>query len=165
MVGFAACGTLESRSRNFQAVVSLVARRSSARLLPAENKAWRRGGIGQVQRGWYYGWNIGGVLIICQMAANGLTFNSLSLFLPGWSEDLHAPVSELALPFIILSAALIGFNTGVFAPVAATISAEFGARGFGKAFGLLMFFLPPSAPLAFTLAKTRETTGSYIRLR
>lgn len=65
------------------------------------------------------------------------------------------------LPAVIVAAALIGFNTGVFTPLAAAISAEFGASGFGRAFGMAMFFLPLSSPLAFALAKTSEDTGSY----
>jgi MFS family permease len=65
------------------------------------------------------------------------------------------------LPLLIAAAVLIGFNTGVFTPMAAAISVEFGSAGFGKAFGLAMFFLPLMSPFAFVLARTEERTGSY----
>jgi len=61
----------------------------------------------------------------------------------------------------VIAAALIGLNTGVFTPVAAAISAEFGQRHFGRAYGLLMLFVPLSAPLAYFLARIQERTGSY----
>jgi MFS family permease len=48
-------------------------------------------------RGWYYGWNIVAATILSQVAANGLTYNAFSLFLPDWSAQLHAPVSQLQL--------------------------------------------------------------------
>jgi MFS family permease len=48
-------------------------------------------------RGWYYGWNIVAVCVLAQVAANGLTYNCMTLFLPDWSKQLHAPVSLLQL--------------------------------------------------------------------
>jgi MFS family permease len=65
------------------------------------------------------------------------------------------------LRLVVFGVALIGFNTGVFVPLGAAISAEFGPHNFGKAFGLAMFFVPLSSPLAFILARTEEATGSY----
>lgn len=47
--------------------------------------------------GWYYGWNIVAAAILSQVAANGLTWNAFPLFLPDWSRELHAPVSQLQL--------------------------------------------------------------------
>jgi MFS family permease len=69
------------------------------------------------QRGWYHGWNIVAVCILSQVAANGLTYNAYSLFLRGWSEELHAPVSQLQLPIagMALVAALISPMIGVLA--------------------------------------------------
>ncbi|MBW8783370.1 MAG: MFS transporter [Novosphingobium sp.] len=49
------------------------------------------------RRGWYYGWNIIAVLILAQLAGNGLTYNAFSLFVKGWHEDLHARISDLML--------------------------------------------------------------------
>src|SRR5438445_10225915 len=67
------------------------------------------------QRGWYHGWNVVAVCVLSQVAANGLTYNAYSLFLRGWSEELHAPVSQLQLPIaaMALVAALISPMIGV----------------------------------------------------
>ena len=66
------------------------------------------------------------------------------------------------LPLLVAGAALIGFNSGVMTPLAAGVAAEFGAEGFGRAFGLAMAFLPAGTPLAFLTARTKEVTGSYV---
>ena len=47
--------------------------------------------------GWYHGWNIVAACIVSQVCANGLTYNSFSLFLRDWSAQLHAPISQLQL--------------------------------------------------------------------
>jgi MFS family permease len=68
-------------------------------------------------RGWYHGWNIIAVCILSQVAANGLTYNTYSLFLRDWSAQLQAPISRLQLPIAAMSAvaALIAPLAGVFA--------------------------------------------------
>jgi MFS family permease len=68
-------------------------------------------------RGWYYGWNIVAVCIMSQVAANGLTYNTYSLFLRDWSAQLHVPISQLQLPIAAMSlvAALLAPLAGVFA--------------------------------------------------
>jgi MFS family permease len=68
-------------------------------------------------RGWYHGWNIVAVCILSQVAANGLTYNTYSLFLRDWSAQLHAPVSQLQLPIaaMALVAALLSPLVGGFA--------------------------------------------------
>lgn len=66
------------------------------------------------------------------------------------------------LPTIIMGCALIGAGGGVFTLLAAAISVEFGAEGVGRAFGLCMFFLPVMALTPFLVAKTQESTGSYV---
>jgi MFS family permease len=65
------------------------------------------------------------------------------------------------LPLAVVAVALIGFNTGVFTPLAVAMSAEFGANNFGRAFGMAMFFVPLSTPFAYVLARTQEGTGTY----
>jgi MFS family permease len=66
------------------------------------------------------------------------------------------------LPLLVAGAALIGFNSGVMTPLAAGVAAEFGAQGFGRAFGLAMAFLPVGTPLAYLTARAKELTGSYV---
>lgn len=46
--------------------------------------------------GYYYGWNIVGITVLAQLASFGIAINCLSLYLPVWSHDLHAPISALA---------------------------------------------------------------------
>ena len=63
---------------------------------------------------WYHGWNIVAVVVLSQIAANGLALSSMSLFLHDWARDLQAPISQLLLallPFSIvvsLSSPFIG---------------------------------------------------------
>jgi MFS family permease len=64
-------------------------------------------------------------------------------------------------PVITLGCALIGLGGGVFTLLAAAIAVEFGAEGFGRAFGLSMLFLPVASLSAFVMARTQESTGSY----
>lgn len=47
--------------------------------------------------GWYYGWNIIAVCILAQIAAGGLAIYTFSLFLHGWSVELHTPISTMVL--------------------------------------------------------------------
>jgi hypothetical protein len=44
----------------------------------------------------------------------------------------------------------------------AAAAAEFGAAGVGRMFGLLMMFLPIIVLAPFIVAKTRESSGSYV---
>ena len=52
--------------------------------------------------GWHFGWVIVAICVAAQIGALGLTFNTYSLFLPMWSRDLHAPVSALQLPMLMM---------------------------------------------------------------
>jgi OFA family oxalate/formate antiporter-like MFS transporter len=60
---------------------------------------------GNTARFWYHGWSVVTVCVLSQVAANGLTYNAFSLFLPGWSHELNTPVSRLQLP---IAAMLLG---------------------------------------------------------
>ena len=101
--------------------------------------------------GWYYGWNIIGLVVIIQMFTNGLAINCLTLFLGGWSQEFGRPVSEFALAQTIF--ALVGIPLGV---VVGWASDRFPARavfGFGLTLVAIFHFgigLAPS-PLAITL--------------
>jgi MFS family permease len=56
---------------------------------------------------------------------------------------------------------LIGFSGGMWPLLTAAVAAEFGAGGVGRAFGLLMMFLPVIVLVPFTVAKVHEVFGSY----
>jgi len=56
---------------------------------------------------------------------------------------------------------LVGASGGMWPLMAASMAVEFGADGFGRAFGLLILFLPLDSPAPFVTAKLQETTGSY----
>jgi len=76
------------------------------------------------QRGWYYhGWNIVAVCIICQGVANGLTYNSSSLFYEDWSKELHAPISRLTLGI-----ALMGVVAAMMSPLVGALADRYPAR-------------------------------------
>jgi MFS family permease len=76
-----------------------------------------------VPRGWYHGWNVVAVCILSQVAANGLTYNAYSLFLPGWSTELHTPISQLQLP--IAAMALVA---ACLSPVVGMLADKYPAR-------------------------------------
>jgi MFS family permease len=67
-----------------------------------------------------------------------------------------------SLPVLALGAALIGLNAAVFTTLASAIAGEFGAAGFGRAFGLAMVFLPLTQIFPFAVARAQEQTGSYV---
>src|SRR5437868_13418113 len=41
---------------------------------------------------WYYGWNIVAVAVLSLIAANGVPFNCISLFLKPWSGEFPLPI-------------------------------------------------------------------------
>lgn len=45
---------------------------------------------------------------------------------------------------------------------AAAIAAEFGASGFGRAYGLSLLFIPVASLAPYCIAKVQESTGSYV---
>jgi MFS family permease len=52
---------------------------------------------GERRLGWYYGWNIVAGCVVAGIAASALPINAFSLFLAGWSADLHVPLSTLQI--------------------------------------------------------------------
>jgi MFS family permease len=52
---------------------------------------------GERRLGWYYGWNIVAVCVVAGIAASALPINAFSLFLAGWSADLHVPLSTMQI--------------------------------------------------------------------
>jgi MFS family permease len=61
---------------------------------PVASRQVRSGG------GWYYGWNIVAICVLTQIAANGLVFYAMPLFLKPWSDELHAPISDILLAYL-----------------------------------------------------------------
>jgi MFS family permease len=89
-------------------------------------------------RGWYHGWNIVAVCILSQTVANGLTYNSFSLFLRDWSAQLHTPISSLTL-----AVAMMGIVSPLLAPVAGVFADKYPARTmfvFGLAGIAILYF-------------------------
>jgi MFS family permease len=74
-------------------------------------------------RGWYHGWNIVAVCILSQAMGNGLTYNALSLFLRGWSEELHTPISHLTL-----TVAIMGTVAAFASPFVGALADKYPAR-------------------------------------
>ena len=95
--------------------------------------------------GWYYGWNIVAIGILSQVAANGLTYNSFSLFLRDWSTEMHAPVSRLQL-----SIAAMVLPSALLAPVVGSLADKFPARRLCAAglLGMAGFYFAVSATTA-----------------
>ncbi len=81
---------------------------------------------------WYHGWNVVAVCILSQVAANGLTYNALSLFLPGWSTELGTPISKLQLYTVGIMALVSAF----LSPFVGALADKFAARPL-LAFGLI----------------------------
>lgn len=65
------------------------------------------------------------------------------------------------LPFLGLGFMLVGLSGGIWPLLGAAIAVEFGADGFGRAFGLFSACLPFGMLMAFAVAKQQESTGSY----
>ncbi len=53
-----------------------------------------------MRSGWYYGWTIVAVCVLCQFAVNALTYSTYTLYLQDWSRDFHVPVSALQLAML-----------------------------------------------------------------
>ena len=73
--------------------------------------------------GWYHGWNIVAVCVLAQIVANGLPISAFSLFLAGWSVELHTPISTLQLGL-----AACGLGTAFLAPIAGILADRYPAR-------------------------------------
>lgn len=84
---------------------------------------------------WYHGWNIVAVCVLSQVAVSGLTVGPFSLFLHGWSVQLHSPISTFTLGF-----SAFGLMSALLAPIAGVCADRYPARYlFGS--GLLVMAL------------------------
>jgi len=131
------------------------------------------GNSAALPRAWYHGWNVVAVCILSQVAANGLTYNTFSLFLRDWSAELHTPISRLQL-----SVAAMALVSAFLAPVVGALADKYPARRlftFGL-LGMALFYVAISAvtqawqivalygllvPLALVLS-TAVTTNALI---
>lgn len=70
-------------------------------------------------------------------------------------------VSARQLPVVVGALVLMGLSQGVWTLVASATSAEFGARGFGRAFGFIGSAAPLGSLAPPILARLHEVSGSY----
>jgi MFS family permease len=78
------------------------------------------------------------VCILSQAMGNGLTYNALSQFLPGWSHDLHTPISRL-----MLTVAIMGTVASVVSPFVGALADKYPARRLlvGGLLGMALFYI------------------------
>lgn len=129
--------------------------------------------------GWYHGWNIVGITILTQIAANGMAVNANSLFLKKFSEEMHAPISSFLLGLLCL-----GVVSALLSPFVGRLADKFPARNmllFGLA-GLVVFHLgvsfitapwqyvllcalvlSPSITLAASLVTNKLVSGWFVK--
>lgn len=74
-------------------------------------------------RGWYHGWNVVLVCVLCGFAANALTVNAFSLFLKEWSRDFHTEISHLQVGI-----AGMGLVCALTSPLVGILSDRFPQR-------------------------------------
>jgi MFS family permease len=70
--------------------------------------------------------------------------------------------SGRSLPLMFAALTLMGLTQGVWTLLASATVAEFGAQGFGRAFGVISAFTPIGALAPPMLARLQETSGSYV---
>jgi MFS family permease len=66
-----------------------------------------------------------------------------------------------SLPMLSIAFVFIGLSGGIWTLLASATAAEFGAQGFGRAFGLICAFTPIGSLAPPLVAKIEEVTGSY----
>jgi MFS family permease len=69
--------------------------------------------------------------------------------------------SVTTLPMIAVATVLVGFGGGLWTLLPAAVALEFGAANVGRAFGMLLLFLPINASIPSIISKVQESTGSY----
>lgn len=67
-----------------------------------------------------------------------------------------------SLPAILVATVMVGFGGGLWTLLPAAVALEFGAAGVGRAFGMLLLFLPINAAVSPAIAGVKESTGSYV---
>ena len=131
------------------------------------------------RRGWYHGWNIVGVTILTQIAANGMAINANSLFLRKFSEDMHAPISSFLLGLMgveivsSLLAPFVGKQADNFPARSLLLAGLVGLVVFhlGVSFMtapwhyivLCAFVLAPSLTLVASLVTNKLVSGWFVR--
>lgn len=96
--------------------------------------------------------------LVSDRFGNRLPLAGLAIVMAGGSILTALSASMSAM---VVAVVLVGIGGGVWTLLAAAIAAEFGAVGFGRAFGLIVAFLPLNALVPFAIARTQESTGSY----
>jgi MFS family permease len=73
--------------------------------------------------GWYHGWNVVALCVLCQFMSYGLTVNSFSLFLKDWTAEFHAPASSFTLALLYFS-----IIAALTSPLAGSLAGRLPAR-------------------------------------
>jgi MFS family permease len=97
--------------------------------------------------------------MLCDRIGNRLTLFGLAMATAMGGVVVALGHSELSLAVGVM---LVGLSGGMWPVLPAAAAAEFGAGGVGRTFGLLMMFLPIIVLAPFIVAKTRESSGSYV---
>ncbi len=67
-----------------------------------------------------------------------------------------------SLPMLLTATAISGFSSGVWTLLASATNAEFGAKDFGRAFGIVCAFTPIGALAPPIVARLNELSGNYV---
>jgi MFS family permease len=67
--------------------------------------------------GWYYGWTIVAAIVLSQVAANSLSYNSFPQFVPVWAAEMHTLPSrfQLSIMAMLVGAAPSSVLVGIWA--------------------------------------------------
>jgi hypothetical protein len=105
--------------------------------------------------------HIGATLLLGMVSdrfGNRLPLAGLALIVAGGATLAAFSSSSAGLT---VAAALVGSGGGMWTLLAAAVALEFGADGFGRAFGLLMALIPIDSLVPFAVARTHERVGTY----
>jgi MFS family permease len=104
---------------------------------------------------------------VCSSLISGILSDRFGNRVPLFGLAMISAVGGATVAFCHTAASLgvgvvmVGVSGGMWPLLAAALAREFGASGIGRAFGLLMMFLPVIVLTPFIIAKVHESTGGY----